>query len=102
MIDPAYNQLKKHPHWISLLVAYEHATTIAREAEGFDGWIPRINEFEGIDQSELCRVHGKLISLGYLKFNLGGRLEGIKYQLSSDATRALSKGETPVAEHLEN
>ncbi|HSG72025.1 MAG TPA: hypothetical protein VLA12_16525 [Planctomycetaceae bacterium] len=89
MIDYGYKELNTNPAWLQLLSAYQEADQSSREDTEFDGWTPRINSLIGIDEAELCRVHGKLISLGYLKFELGNRLDGIKYQLSSDAVRAL-------------
>ena len=94
MIDYGYKELNTNPAWRYLLSAYQEAQDSSREQSSreekeFDGWTPRINRVIGIDEAELCRVHGKLISLGYLKFELGNRLDGIKYQLSTDAVRAL-------------
>ena len=39
----------------------------------------------------MSKIHGKLISHGLLKFELGDRMEGIRYQLSDVARRALKQ-----------
>jgi hypothetical protein len=95
MIDYGFKELNTNPSWLRLLSAYQAADQTSRgdKEEEFDGWTPRINDLVGLDEAELCRVHGKLISLGYLKFELGNRLDGIKYQLSSEAVRALGSSE---------
>jgi hypothetical protein len=89
MIDYGFKELNTNPDWLLLLSAYQEAGLSSREEAEFDGWTPRINSLIGIGDAELCRVHGKLISLGYLKFELGNRLDGIKYQLSTEAVQAL-------------
>lgn len=95
MIDYGFKELNTNPAWLLLLSAYQDAESSSREEAEFDGWTPRINNLIGIDQAELCRMHGKLISLGYLKFELGNRLDGIKYQLSTEAVQALRSSDEP-------
>ncbi len=78
-----------------LLEAYRDCDRDVRNANPeFDGWLPRLNQIDGIETASLSRAHGRLICHGYLAFQLGDRLEGIKYQLSSDGVRLLN-GQAP-------
>ena len=89
MNDPGLSELKHHPEYLLLLEAYRDCDREVRAAHPeFDGWLPRLNEIEGIES--LSRAHGRLICHGYLSFQLGDRLEGIKYQLSPEGSRLLN------------
>lgn len=91
MNDPGLHELKSHPEYLLLLEAYRAGDRAVREANPeFDGWLPRLNEIDGIEPTGLSRAHGRLICHGYLSFQLGDRLEGIKYQLSQDGARLLN------------
>lgn len=48
------------------------------------GWVPRLKSVEGIPDGRLGPLHGKLIALGLLKFQLTGRTSGIIYRLSPE------------------
>jgi hypothetical protein len=90
MNDPGLSELKHHPEYLLLLEAYRDCDRSVRdENPEFDGWLPRLNEIDGIAATGLSRAHGRLICHGYLAFQLGDRLEGIKYQLSPDGVRLL-------------
>lgn len=67
---------------------------------GFDGWLPRIMAIDGVDDADSPRWHGKLIALGYLKFQLAGRSEGVRYQITSAGIKAIDafQGETVDAD----
>lgn len=90
IIDNASTILRANPECLLLLTAYRDCDQRERaQQENFDGWQARINRLDGIEPALMCRVHGKLISLGLLKFELGDRLQGIRYQLSTEAGRIL-------------
>ena len=54
-------------------------------------WIARLTEVEGIEPERLSRIHGQLIALGFLKFRLADRHSGVYYQVTSQATRLLTR-----------
>jgi len=92
ILEPAPTILRAHPQYQLLLEAYlERDRQEQERQEEFSGWVDRINSVEGIEPEFMSRVHGKLISLGLLKFELGDRLEGIRYQISPLARRALKQ-----------
>jgi len=73
----------ENPAWRLLLQAYQNIRTTEVP------WIPRITGVEGLEVTELSAIHGKLIALGLLKFDLGTQIEGIRYQPTSLAKQAL-------------
>ena len=92
IIDSATTILRSHPEYLLLLSAYRERHELERQQqEAFDGWQSRINSLEGIEPALMSRIHGKLISLGLLKFELGDRLQGIRYQLSTEARHVFTR-----------
>jgi hypothetical protein len=92
IFESASTILRAHPQYLLLLSAYRERDERERATqENFDGWQARINSLDGIEPEMMCRIHGKLISLGLLKFELGDRLQGIRYQLSTEAYRVFSQ-----------
>ncbi len=87
----ALAQLERNPEWRLLLTAYH-----VRQMSSPDGWVDRIFELANLDSEQLSKFHGRLIALGMLEFELGGRNDGMRYQLSSLGKQA-QRGET-VAE----
>ena len=65
-------------------------------------WVPRIREVEGVPGDQLAPVHGRLIALGLLNFQLQGRDEGVLYRVTPEGRRAVERGvaievdETPL------
>jgi hypothetical protein len=91
MFEPGIAELRKSPEYLLLLEAYRDDDAAARESNPeFDGWLPRVNRVDGIDDDSMSRAHGRMICFGFLKFRLGDRLEGMKYQLGQDAARILN------------
>lgn len=82
----------EHPEWRPLLAAYQ-----ARQGTTETGWIARITAIEGLAAEQVSAVHGKLIGLGLLKFEMGTRAEGVKYQLTPLGRQALLPPESRQA-----
>ncbi len=59
-------------------------------------WVSRRNEIEGVPGDQLAPIHGRLIALGLLNFQLQGREEGVVYRLSPEGRQALSMGAATV------
>lgn len=74
----ALAQLERNPEWRLLLTAYH-----VRQMSSPDGWVDRIFELGNLDSEQLSKFHGRLIALGMLEFELGGRNDGMRYQLSA-------------------
>jgi len=89
--DPA--GLDGDDSWRRVLEAYRAGESHqqAQNPES-DGWVPRIRSVEGLEREQLSRAHGLLIALGYLRFELTGRSEGIRYQVSTLGKRTLDRG----------
>ena len=110
MIDIELEELSQDTQWRPVLQAYlereqaEAARDKAVVAEtGQDSktenWIPRIAEVEGVDSKDLSKIHGKLIALGYLIFQLSGREKGVCYQVSPMGKQALEQNAPAEADH---
>lgn len=84
--------LETHPEWRLVLDAYrvEHERLLAENPE-HDGWLPRLHDVEGVIEEHVPRIHGKLIALGFLKFQITGRTSGVVYQVTGQARKALSR-----------
>jgi hypothetical protein len=86
MIDFERDELPDDPHWRKVLESYQAYQPAGKD----DAWVPRLCSVEGISPDQLPRIHGKLIALGLLKFQLAGRESGICYQLSTLARHVLA------------
>ncbi len=72
-----------NPDWKLLLAAYQSAQETAST------WVPRITAVEDLDPTKFSSIHGKLIALGLLKFELAGKSDGMQYQLTPFGRQAL-------------
>jgi hypothetical protein len=64
---------------------------------GFDGWLERLNSLTGFTAEQLTQLHGQLIALGFLKFEISGRSIGLKYQISPRGKQAMERAEAIAA-----
>ncbi len=87
MQSHALAQLEKNPEWRLLLTAYH-----VRQMNSPDGWVDRIFELANLDGDQLSKFHGRLIALGMLEFDLVGRGDGMRYQLSTLGKQAQRGG----------
>ncbi|MGH7127710.1 MAG: hypothetical protein ACREJB_09105 [Planctomycetaceae bacterium] len=90
MIASEIEELERHPEWRRVLTAYQaHADAVRKARPEFDGWLERLDRIDGVKAERLSRVHGRLIALGFLKFQLAGQNAGVRYQLSPSGREAL-------------
>jgi hypothetical protein len=76
-----------------VLAAYNSAQPIVAAGDADDeaaGWIPRLAAVEQVSPERLAAVHGKLIALGLLRFQLLDRTGGMMYRLSPEGRFALA------------
>ena len=86
-------ELESVPDWRCVLAAYRDSGILARtQSAEFDGWLPRLTALDGLDSAGLSTVHGRLIALGFLRFQVGGRTVGLQYQLAPEGRHALESG----------
>ncbi len=91
MINTELEQLQENIDWQRVLRAYQQKLINAKAKNPEDsGWIERLKNIAEVEQSELSPIHGKLIALGFLKFELSGRETGVQYQLTSAGQRAIN------------
>lgn len=78
-----------HPEWHPVLDAYRPRADSAEEC-----WLARVSVIDGVPADQLSTIHGKLIALGFLKCELGSRMDGILYQITSLGRQALLPAES--------
>jgi hypothetical protein len=86
MLDFVAQELVGSEDWRHVLEAYRRPETRPEPASNQgvpadEGWLPRLVRIDGVDPVELSRLHGKLIALGCLKFEISGK-SGMQYQLT--------------------
>jgi len=84
MVHHEFELFDANPEWRLLLAAYHE-----KIAAGSIEWSPRLADVAGLAAEELSAIHGKLIALGLLKFEIGSRAEGVHYQLTPLGRQAL-------------
>jgi hypothetical protein len=99
MLDYVAEELSSTPGWRRVLEAYASQTatlaapTPASQVPGSSesvGWVKRLSRLDGIEPERLPSLHGKLIALGLLSFEISGKA-GMQYQLSPLGHRTLSR-----------
>ena len=113
MIDFELEELGRSDAWRRVLAAYDDdpanvqpcdadskpADADSKPADaGSQGWLPRTLAVEGVPRSELPRIHGKLIAIGFLDIRLADRTTGVRYQLSPLGRQALGAMATPSSD----
>ena len=61
---------------------------------GQQGWVCRLTQVEGVSETQLSAIHGKLIAFGFLNFELTSRTTGMRYQVAPLGRRVLRWLET--------
>ena len=98
MSDPTFELDKLSAGNLQLLQAYSlRATALKAALEQYDGWVERIDDLEELDSEVLTQLHGQLIALGHLKFEISGRNVGLRYQLSPRGKQALDREQQKAA-----
>jgi hypothetical protein len=99
MLDFVAEELSATAGWRRVLEAYAAVSTSvsaktadqARDVPQSQGWVPRLSRLEGVEPELLAGLHGKLIALGLLSFEVSGKT-GMQYQLSPLGRRTLDRG----------
>jgi hypothetical protein len=71
-----------------------------RQQPEFDGWLPRVKSLAGVEDRELSALHGTLIALGFLKFQLVNRTAGMHYHVDPLGREALAHPGGVIADCL--
>ena len=74
--------------------AYTGLAELPAEEER-DDWLPRVRSLDGFDDQRLSSLHGRLIALGWLGFEVGDRNTGMRYRLTREGQRVLD-GLVPI------
>src|SRR4051794_22371930 len=83
MLNSELELFDENPAWRVLLAAYQ-----AKHSGGVE-WISRITVVEPLPGDQLSVIHGKLIAIGLLKFEIGNRTDGVQYQVTALGKQAL-------------
>jgi hypothetical protein len=84
MTHPELELFDANPEWGILLAAYQQKL-VSSSLE----WSPRIVQVPGVAAELVSAIHGKLIALGMLKFEISSRTDGMQYQLTTLGRQAL-------------
>ena len=76
---------------LRVLRSYAERQIAAAAIQDHDGWLDRMEPSGDLDADQLTRVHGQLIALGLLKFELSCRKTGLRYQVSDLGRGTLSR-----------
>ncbi|SFI56763.1 hypothetical protein [Planctomicrobium piriforme] len=103
MEDPDLQLLAINLPWQRLLEAYLELNSEPLPAgESGPRWSPRIISMNEVTPQELSGIHGQLIALGWLHFQLEDGQAGLTYRVSPDGRRALARLENYIAHAEEN
>jgi hypothetical protein len=99
MLDYLAEELSTAVGWRRVLEAYASLSAERAAAPPADAaapaetiaWVPRLSRLDGVEPERLSALHGKLIALGLLTFEVSGKL-GMQYQLSPLGRRAMGRG----------
>jgi hypothetical protein len=89
MPHPDLELFDANPQWRPVLAAYQERHTAAKLE-----WSPRVGDVPGLAAEELSAIHGKLIALGMLKFEIASRADGVQYQVTTLGRQALLPAES--------
>jgi hypothetical protein len=92
MLDFVAQELGRGDEWRRVLQAYNGPMDppIPPDENG-ELWRPRVARVDGVEPAQLSRLHGTLIALGCLKFELSGKV-GVQYQLTAVGRQTLERG----------
>jgi hypothetical protein len=92
MLDFVAQELSQSGDWRRLLEAYSGPVDpqILPDEHG-EVWRPRVGRIDGVETAQLSRLHGTLIALGCLKFELSGKV-GVQYQVTTLGRQTLERG----------
>ncbi|MCA9118032.1 MAG: hypothetical protein KDA79_23330 [Planctomycetaceae bacterium] len=90
MLELEQQILNQHPEWRGVLERYvaEHDRS-RKENPEHDGWVSRLTDHEELPPEILPRVHGRLIALGLIRFQIADRTAGMRYQVTGVGRAAL-------------
>ena len=91
MVNPDLQLFDENPEWGLLLAAYQAQHAAGRE------WVARLVAVDPLPADRLSVLHGKLIAIGLLKFEISSRTEGMQYQVTQFGRQALQPPEARAA-----
>ncbi|MFO1022183.1 MAG: hypothetical protein U0903_16045 [Planctomycetales bacterium] len=79
-------QLDHNPAWRTLLEGY-----LLRQTSVPDGWVDRLTDLGNYEDGELSKIHGSLIAMNLLDFDVSPKGTGVRYQVTTLGRGALLK-----------
>ncbi|MEZ5941276.1 MAG: hypothetical protein R3C18_07790 [Planctomycetaceae bacterium] len=112
MLSCEYELLEEVPNWRAVLSTYidlleEDTSQPLEETDGGETdeptvsrgprYIPRLHQVDGVTSEELSPIHGRLIALGWLQFQVESKDVGLTYRVTAEGRKALSQSELELA-----
>jgi len=92
MIDVELELMNQNEDWRLVLEAYRNAEIEHCESDSeSDRWLARLSHVDQVAPDKLPTVHGKLIALELLKFQLANRTDGVRYRITSYGQKMLDQ-----------
>ena len=83
MLELERQILNRNPLWREVLQQYIAVHEHSRKHDPeHDGWTGRQTELEELPPEEQAAIHGRLIALGLMRFQIADRTAGLKYQVT--------------------
>ncbi|MCA9041219.1 MAG: hypothetical protein KDA65_12775 [Planctomycetaceae bacterium] len=87
MIATELESLQANPDWVRVLIAYQEAEQQLPEEQSCVG---RLLEISAVDSQQLSAIHGNLIALDLLRFELPDRHSGLHYKVTTLGKQSLN------------
>lgn len=84
MLDDPQLLIAERPDWLRILQMYSQAAELAACEDEPNRWVSRIHHVDGVADEELSDIHGELIALGWLTFQIDSQRGGLCYRLSPE------------------
>lgn len=91
MIANEFETLQEHPEWVTVLEAYRHSQENLPEEQTL---VARFVEVAEVPTEELSLIHGQLIALDLIEFDIPDRHSGLMYKLTSLGKQMLRRWES--------
>ena len=96
------NLLLEQPVWQQVLEIYSELISQVGQDRDKDEqgtrWAERIADLNDVESDELSIIHGELIALGWITFQIEGRSSGLMYRITAEGKKASELAKARLAD----